>query len=126
MAVGGALVLAPGANAATFEPGTYGDVPGSPNYPGDYPSASAQQSAYEQGYARGMRDAEDRDADRYFDRADREQTYAPASAAQTGPNTADAPRASEASTSQTEACGTNPGENNHTLGLPKLVNVNMC
>jgi hypothetical protein len=46
--------------------------------------------------------------------------------AQTGPNSADAPRASEASTNQTEACGSDPGENDHTLGLPKLVNLNTC
>jgi hypothetical protein len=128
MAMGGALALAPGANAATVDPATYGrtpaDVPGAPSRGSDY--AAGQQSAYEQGYAQGMRDAQDRDADRYFDRADRNDTYAPASRAETGPNTADAPRASEASTSQNEACGTNPGENNHTLGLPKIVNVNMC
>jgi hypothetical protein len=45
---------------------------------------------------------------------------------QTGPNSAAAPRTSESQTSQNEACGANPGENDHTLSLPKIVNLNMC
>jgi hypothetical protein len=133
MATAGAIALAPGANAGGFAPATYGkppaDVPGQPAAPGYYRDyAAGEPGAYDRGYAQGVRDGEDRDADRTFEGAapDRNNTYAPASAAETGPNTADAPRASEASTSQNEACGTDPGENNHTLGLPKLVNLNMC
>jgi hypothetical protein len=51
--------------------------------------------------------------------------YGPAST-DSGPNSSAAPRTSESQTTQNEACGANPGENNHTLGLPKLVNLNLC
>jgi hypothetical protein len=115
----GALALAPGANAASYTPTSYRDVPGDPTAPGYAPG----DSSYDRGYAQGMRAGEERDRS---DRAQDSSTYAPSSTAQTGPNTADDPRASEASTNQDEACGTNPGENDHTLGLPKLVNLNTC
>jgi hypothetical protein len=113
----GGMAMAPHAGAAM--------APSPTAYPGD-PGYASDQSAYEQGYEQGMRQADARPAaqpagNQYAPTSD----YAP-SAATTGPNDAGAPRTSEAQTSQNEACGTNPGENNHTLGLPKLVNLNFC
>jgi hypothetical protein len=101
-----------------------------PDNPQGYSGAptDSYNSGYQQGYMEGQRNAQANDPSDFPD-SDAQQSnahnYQPASAA-TGPNDAGAPRTSEAQTSQNEACGTNPGENNHTLGLPKLVNLNFC
>jgi hypothetical protein len=141
VALAGTAAFSPGANASaepTSGAAAYTDPADFPAYPGDPNSAYAQgysagardadragEGSYDNAYAQGFRDAQARNYDRPAASDYSHQTYAPAYA-QSGPNSAAAPRTSEAQTSQNEACGTNPGENNHTLGLPKLVNVNMC
>jgi hypothetical protein len=118
----GSLVTATSASAAPSP------MPDNPAGQTGYNSADYYNSGYSQGYMEGRRAARANDASDFPD-SDAQQSnahnYQPASAA-TGPNDAGAPRTSEAQTSQNEACGTTPGENTHTLGLPKIVNVNMC